>query len=261
MLELLVRRVGVSRAAAIAVVLVSAHGSPAAGQRSIGEGPLKAFESASVQPSHPAAEKLLKVEPRTGNFAASNASLAELVAFAYDVRTDQIVDLPAWAAAPRYQVEARAPKDLAGRHGQPLVEDVRPLVAGLLVDYFSLDAHRIQSPIYYLLDQADGGVRLRDSADQWAAPGFLAPSGAGFAGQRVRTRDIGTALEPLVGRPVIDHTGLYTRYDVDFRWDTHERDAQKLTAELERQLGLTLRVVQVELLIVDRATELKSGVN
>jgi uncharacterized protein (TIGR03435 family) len=246
---------------AIAVMLAVAQGSPAAAQRHLGDEPLKAFESESVQPSHPAAGKKLEVEPRTGNFTANNVSLAELVAFAYGVRIDQIVGMPAWAGAPRYHVEGRAPKELARRDAPLLVEDVRPLVAGLLVDFFSLEVHRRQSPIYYVLEQAAGGVLLRASADQRAAPGLLAPSGAGLAGQSVSVGNLVAGLESLVGRPVLNQSGLYGLYDVDLRWDIHQRDPQKLVAEIERQLGLTLHVAQFELLIVDRATELKGGGN
>lgn len=251
------------RAAAfgIAVMLAVAMGSPAGAQQHLGDEPLKAFESESVHTSHPAADKKLDVEPRTGNFAASNVSLADLVAFAYDVRIDQIVGMPAWAGAPRYDVQGRAPKELAGRNAQLLVEDVRPLVAGLLVDFFSLEAHRSESPIYYVLEQAAGGVLLRASADQRAAPGLLAPRGAGLAGERVSIANLVTELKLLVGRTVLNQTFLYGLYDIDFRWDTHQRDPKKLAAEIERQLGLRLRVVQFELLIVDRATEPEGGGN
>lgn len=114
-----------------------------------------------MRPSHASAGKPLEVEPRTGNFTATKVSLAELVAFAYGVRIDQVVDLPEWNAAPRYDVEGRAPRQLAGRDLQQLVEDVRPLVAGLLIDFFSLEAHRIRSPIYYVLEQTAGDIRLR----------------------------------------------------------------------------------------------------
>ena len=183
------------------------------------------------------------------------------------MRIDQIVDLPAWAAAPRYDVEGRAPKELAGRDKQRLVERVRPLVAGLLVDFFSLEAHRRQSPIYYVLEQVDSGVRLRASADPRAARGSLVRSGAGVTGERVRIGDFVTALEELVGRPGLNNTVVADPvlagrlYDIDFRWDAGPHGPQELAAELERQLGLTLRVVQLELVIVDGATELESGGN
>jgi uncharacterized protein (TIGR03435 family) len=154
-------------------------------------------------------------------------------------------------------VEGRAPKDLAGRDAQLLIEDVRPLVAGLLFDYFGLEAHRGQSPLY-VLDQADGGSRLRESGDQRGTPGVLAPNGAGLGGQRVRAVNIVMALEPLIGRPVLDHTGLAKLYDVDFRWDPNEHDPRKLAAELQLQLGLTLRAVPVDVLIVDHASEPRS---
>jgi uncharacterized protein (TIGR03435 family) len=245
----------------IAVVLTVATNSPAGAQQHLGDEPLKAFESQSVHTSHLAADKKLDVETRTGNFTASNVSLADLVAFAYDVRIDQIVGIPAWAGAPRYDVQGRAPKELAGRNAQLLVEDVRPLVAGLLLDFFSLEAHRSESPIYYVLEPAAGGVLLRASADQRAAPGLLAPRGAGLAGERVSIGNLVTELELLVGRTVLNQTFLYQLYDIDLRWDTRQRDPKKLAAEIERQLGLKLRVVQFELLMVDRATELEGDGN
>jgi hypothetical protein len=46
---------------------------------------------------------------------------------------------------------------------------------------------------------------------------------------------------------------------VDFRWDFNEHDPGKLAAALQRQLGLTLRAIPVDVLIVDRATEPRSG--
>jgi uncharacterized protein (TIGR03435 family) len=65
----------------------------------------------------------------------------------------------------------------------------------------------------------------------------------------------------LVGRIVLNQTQLYGLYDIDLRWDTSQRDPKKLAAEIERQLGLRLRVEQYELLIVDRATQLEGGGN
>ncbi|HET8699724.1 MAG TPA: TIGR03435 family protein [Gammaproteobacteria bacterium] len=238
-------------------VLAAMQIAPVAAQPNVGDRPLVAFESALVEQSHPAGPKMLSVAPRTGDFTANNVSLAELVAFAYSVRLDQVVDLPAWAASSAYHVEAHPPKTLAGRDVELLVEDVRPLVAGLLLDYFGLEAHRGQSPLY-VLDQADGGSRLPESADQRGASGPLARSGSGFAGQRVRATTLVAALEPLIGRPVLNHTGLSKLYDVDFHFDLNEHDAGKLAAALQRQLGLTLRAIPVDVLIVDRATELRT---
>ena len=246
---------------AIAVVLAVALGRSASAQQHLGVEPLEAFESQLVQTSRPEADKRLDVEPGTGNFTASNVSLADLVAFAYDVRIDQIMGLPAWADAPRYDVQGRAPKELAGRDAQLLVKDVRPLVAGLLVDFFSLETHRSEAPIYYVLEPAADGVLLRASANQRAAPGSLATRGAGLVGERVRIGSLVTELELLVRRTVLNQTQLYGLYDIDFRWDTSQRDPKKLAAEIERQLGLRLRVEQYELLIVDRATQLEGGGN
>ena len=240
-------------AAAIAVAVLRAP--PGAAQLSVGDQPLAAFESAIVEPSHRAGPKMLAVAPRTGDFTANNVSLAELVAFAYGVRLDQVVDLPAWASAPTFYVEAHPRKGFEARDAQQVSDDVRPLVAGLLFDYFALEAHRGQSPLY-VLDQAEGGSRLHESADQRGLAGNLSPSASGLAGERVRAVNLVVALEPLVGRPVLNHTGLAKLYDVDFRWDANEHDARKLAAELDRQLGLTLHAVPVDVLIVDRAAEL-----
>jgi uncharacterized protein (TIGR03435 family) len=259
MAELFEQRFARYIARAVATLAVGAtFAAPAAAQRAVGDQPLRAFETAVVEPSPAAGPKVLNVAPRTGDFTANNVSLAELVAFAYGVRLDQVVDLPAWAAATRYRVTAHAPDGFTDYDAPPLIEAVRPLVVGLLFDYFALEAHRGQSPLY-VLDQADGGSRLRESADQHGALGVLSPSPTGLSGQRVRAVNIGAALEPVIGRPVLNHTGLAKLYDVDFQWDPKERDPQKLAAELQRQLGLTLRAVPVDVLVVDRVTELRSA--
>src|SRR5262249_56512973 len=100
---------------------------------------------------------------------------------------------------------------------------------------------------------AGGGSGLRESADQRGAPGLLAPNASGLAGQRVRAVNIVTALEPLVGRPVLNHTGLGKLYDIDFRWDPNDHDPQRLAPELERQLGPTLRAGPLDVLSVEPA--------
>src|ERR1043165_2933703 len=114
----------VSRAAA-ALAIGAAFAAPAVAQRSVGDQPLRAFEAAVVEQSNAASPKVLNVAPRTGNFTANNVSLAELVAFAYGVRLDQVVDLPVWAASSSYHVEAQAPADLTGSDAVPLVDVVR----------------------------------------------------------------------------------------------------------------------------------------
>ena len=239
-----------TRRAAAALVLLATPIQTALAQSNVSEGLLPAFESASVLPSRAAAGPIVSVSPETGEFVARGVSVLQLAGYAYDVKPSSIAGAPEWMASARYQVKAYPPRSF--RAGDTAA--MRLLVKGLLSDYFGLQAHEDQLPIY-ILDVARTGTRIQSSTvERPAESAALRESGQGrLQGRGVNIASLAASLEEHLSRPVLDHTGLTDLYDLELIWDPS--DDASLAAALHAQLGLTLRSVPVEVVVIDEVNE------
>jgi uncharacterized protein (TIGR03435 family) len=229
-----------------------------------------------------------------GRFVARNQSLEDLVKFAYGLEfgiEGSVSGIPDALRSLRYDIEAKA----GGNANQ---EQLRSMMSALLADRFKLKVHRESkqlSAYALVLASRDGklGTKVRpvsadeskycdvfDASTEPAPPGFNADgtrrcSASGRGGMTLRARPISNLagmLAELVGRPVIDRTGLKGRYDVDLNatldWDhlisAGPPDTVGVNAAifvvLQEQLGFKLEStrVPVETIAVDsvqRASE------
>ncbi len=226
----------------------------------------------------------------------------ELVRFAYGIQPFQLDGVPAWAGTERYDINAKA----AGDPPQAVPgtgPDVRTLMLrSLLIERFKLVVHNEtkQMPIYALVRlQPDRlGPRLEQSttdcekliADRLAAmrAGGPAPTPpppdangrptcgirGGFgtlAGNGFPLKELANTLAQIVGRTVIDRTGLTGAwgFDLKFAMDPAQMpfapppgaqlppidpDSPSIFRAVEEQLGLKLESTRgpVEMVIVDR---------
>ena len=92
------------------------------------------FEVASIKPSNPA-EPGPSGMPVGGRFIASNATLRQLVAMAYDLPESRIDGGPDWQTSRRFDVEAKAKEPVAG------LSAMQPMLRTLLADRFHLRVH------------------------------------------------------------------------------------------------------------------------
>lgn len=228
-------------------VAIGVASSPAYSQAAIGEGPLPAFDHAIVLPSHPAAGPIVSVAPDTGEFTAEGVTLKNLISYAYDIEPSRVSGGPNWVYSARYQVKAWPPK----RDHPPLPQsEVKRLVRGLLFDYFGLKAHKDHVPLY-VLGQARAGLRLR-RADKAPSAQSLKDDGHGhLRGHAVRISELTGALERYLSHPVLDETHLQDAYDLSLHWDPDAAGASTLVTALRRQLGLSLRSIPVDVLVID----------
>ena len=213
-----------------------------------------AFEVASVKPSNPnpptplaAAPMIL---PALGRLTAQNVTLRMLVMGAYQKQPFEIVGGPPWWNSEKFDINARA-EDASGTTDQIL-----GMLKTLLADRFKLKVHTEtrEVPVYHLvLARGDGklGQKMKPSADncpdfkaqqqaqlEAIAKGGIAalaatkpgtpcsiapmPSTPGSIGMKASGQAIPTLtllLTQLVGRPVIDKTGLTGLYDFDLTID------------------------------------------
>ena len=228
------------------------------------------FEVASIKPSNPnpatpmaAAPMIL---PALGRLTAQNVTLRMLVMGAYQKQPFEIVGGPPWHNSEKFDINARA-ADASGTTDQIL-----GMLQTLLADRFKLKMHTEtrEVPVYHLvLARGDGklGQKMKPStencpdfkAQQQAqleaiAKGGLAalaagtkpgqpcsiapmPSAPGSISMKASGQAIPTLillLTQLVGRPVIDKTGLTGLYDFELTID------MQTLARLYADLGVNM---------------------
>ena len=233
-----------------------------------------AFEVVSIK-RHTVVERGARIgfEPG-GRFVLTNATIAGLILTAYPTPTGDFVGAPDWARSERFDIDARA-------GFEPTKDQQQTLLRSLLADRFKLTAHyeSQDKPAYNLvLARPDGrlGPRIRrididcatykpDPTTRPAtAPGsetppcsYRASGGAAMlivSGGR-SMQGLGDSVQGLVGRPVVDKTGLGGYYA--FTLDTSGFDdpgAGAIFTALQEQLGLKLETSRapINTLIVER---------
>lgn len=226
------------------------------------------FEVATIKPTQPGTG--FSIHPtRSGELVATDASLAYLIKFAYEVHPRQITKAPAWLDTDKYDLTAKPDME-----GQASLKQMRVMVQKLLADRFQLTFHRekIELPAY-AVTVAKGGPKLtKNDTNPDGNPGY----GGGPAGMRVVNSTIAEfisfVLNDSVGLPVVDQTGLGSaRYNFVLKWtpdasqsqpggvaagappaDNPEAPPDIFTA-MEQQLGLKLESTKtlVDVMVID----------
>jgi uncharacterized protein (TIGR03435 family) len=222
-----------------------------------------AYEVVSVKPGQAGCGGMsISVPP--GRFSARCITVWGLIYNAYEVRSlhDEPPGLPGWGDSAVFDVEAKVSEDTAAAMlklsaGERDQQNAQMLQA-LLADRFKLRVHyesRIQS-----IDQlviAKSGSRLK----QW--PAEQKPRGISWGGSRIRVQGAGMdrlvfCLSDVLGRPVVDKTGLAGNYDIDLKWTPDDQQGKPdagptLVTAIEEQLGLKLQAAKapVNTLVVD----------
>ena len=257
------------------------------------------FDVASVRQSPPptGGPMVMTFGPRAGGrWLSQNAPFLSIIRSAYPAFAlpGQIVGGPAWVNTERFDIDARAA-------GEPSREVMAEMLKQLLADRFKLKVHSEprEVDVYALvLARPDGrlgpGLRKpavdceaieaeRKKAIAAGAPPLQAPpssppkpgerpqcgalSSSMNGVQRVATGGtaIGAVLLPIqtvVGRPVLDRTGLTGRFDIELQFagtgpltnaDTPDAPASVFTA-VQEQLGLKLepRKEKMDVLVIDQ---------
>jgi uncharacterized protein (TIGR03435 family) len=182
------------------------------------------------------------VEPG-GRFVAQQQSLRDLVTLAYKVRELQIIGGPAWIGSDRFDVNAKANRELPPSSPTGEIGPLERMLQYLLADRFKLVAHpeTREMPIFALVPARSDrtlGEKLRptsiDCAAQFAERARAGQPGPLLAGDRptcgmvvspwsIRIgggplSQLTMVLTQMTNRFVVDQTGLIGNYDVDLQW-------------------------------------------
>jgi uncharacterized protein (TIGR03435 family) len=187
------------------------------------------FEVASVKrnSSAPSGRMNFKALPG-GRLTAENMPLRLLIQHAYGIRAFQISRGPSWIDTERYDIAAKAGREVPER------QLVGPMLQKLLEDRFKLRLHREtqQLPVLNLIETPAGAKLTKSNAADCTDREFTAsvtpsslpchevvltisPTGARLRGEQATTAQLVLTLENIIGRPVIDKTALTQNFDVD----------------------------------------------
>ena len=207
------------------------------------------FEVATIKQNKdpvPGLVPLGAFESRPGRFRATQATLQELITFAYDLFAFEILGTPNWATSDRFDIAATMEPSAGEPPNQP--DRHRRMLRALLGERFKLvvQEERREMPVYTLvLARPDRklGARLRPLEAECSedpskvslpvltgllptvAPGqpqlCMSLIGVGRISARgMVLSDLTTMLSrlPAVRRRVLDRTGLTGKFDYDVEW-------------------------------------------
>ncbi len=245
------------------------------------------FEVASVKPNtETGAAGPRRINVRPGNrIVVENMSVADLVRFAYQVQSFQMVGGPDWLKDRRFDVNAKAETELT-LSPPGTVGPNQLMMRSLLEDRFNLQVHHEtrEMPIYALVmaradrrfgpglteSTTDCDARARDmmrgappppSSGKAPVCGFQIMPGR-MLGGGFGLGQLAGALAQQLQRIVVDRTGLTGKYDIDLSF-TPENVAEKVPGAgdgpsiftaLPEQLGVKLESTRgpVDVLVIDR---------
>jgi uncharacterized protein (TIGR03435 family) len=224
-----------------------------------------AFEVASVSPAKSDCSFTTYGGP-PGRYTALCTTLWGLIYNAYNVRSvhDYPPGMPAWADNDRFDIDAKTNDDtvaairkLSNKEQEQLTRD---MLQSLLADRFQLRVH-YESKIRpdYELVLAKGGTKLKALPSN-QKPGWGKSDHGNLLLRNKSIADFANFLSfsNVVGRTVVDKTGLIGNYDFNLKWTPDDQQGTPdagptLFTALEEQLGLKLEPAKgpVDTLVVD----------
>jgi uncharacterized protein (TIGR03435 family) len=182
-----------------------------------------AIEVASIKPSDSAGcGKYPMIDNPPGRLNMLCVTLKLLVQMAYGVNSYQVSGGPGWIGSTRYDIVAKAVGYEAGdkfggadestlTDGQrkSLRELMRGMLLTLLAERFQLKVHRETRDLpVYVLTVAKGGPKLKDGGLASDISGGLRLGRGFLAGTQETVLFLVRALSQILGRPILDRTGL-----------------------------------------------------
>jgi len=206
-----------------------------------------AFDVASVRPSQDTSAKMSIRRDPGGGITFVSANLKTLVLMAYNIQGYQLTGAEGWMESERYDVIAKAPVD--GKKS-----DTWRMLQALLAQRFQLRTRRdVREMPAYELVEARGGLKVHETerAPSEADGGFRTAKGR-FTCWRAGLDTLAFALSDVLGRRVLDRTGIQGKFDLTLEWSD---DGPTLFTAVQEQLGLRLEAskAQVGVVIIERA--------
>lgn len=126
------------------------------------------FEVADIQPSKPGTRQDFKVQPG-GRIDAKAITLRDLIAFAWDVEDEMVLDAPSGIATDGFDLIAKPPHSALEKDPKnewdANIDKLKPMVQTMLIDRFGLKMHMGQKETaVYAITVGKHGHKLKESA-------------------------------------------------------------------------------------------------
>ena len=238
--------------------------------------PAFSFEVASIKPDHLDGHST-RISYDNNSLVTSGVSLKRLIEFAYNVGDFQVSGGPGWVESETYQVQAKIDHEtavvLSKLPREQVFEQRRAMVQKLLAERFNLKlTHSTKElPIYALMVAKNGPKFSQSASTDNARPGFTSHNGD-VTVKAATMRALAEWLSGIVGRKVVDKTGLEGKYDFAMKYDERRQalvatlpadgapalsdsSGPSIFTALHDQLGLQLESQKgpVETLIIESA--------
>jgi uncharacterized protein (TIGR03435 family) len=163
------------------------------------------FDVASIRPNPDRSDPSFTVNP--GGLIYARVSLSDCIEAAYGVKPYQISG-PEWLRRENFDITAKA----EGNHSR---DELMRMLQNLLADRFKLALHHEQKeqPVYALVPGRNG-PKLRPSEGEGQFS--MGPAAGGIGFQKTSMSEFAgrfLSVIPMIGRPVLDKTGLPGIYD------------------------------------------------
>jgi uncharacterized protein (TIGR03435 family) len=195
-------------------------------------------------------------------FVTTNTSLADLIQYAYGLHPRQIMNGPKWLESDKFDVVG----SFSSEHSTE--QEWMKMTASLLASRFQLHFHleKRELPVYAIVVTRDG-PKLKLSGGDPNSPGGFRLRGRGqLIATNANVADLAWELQSAVlDRPVVDQTGLASRFNFTLTWAPDEFQKPNLAGEapasdvpdlftaIQQQLGLRLESTKslVDVMVVD----------
>lgn len=185
------------------------------------------FEVASIKPNR-SNDGLTRFMFSPDGITAEAVTVKTLIGFAYNLKDFQLSGGPDWLDSEKFDVKTRMDEatieTLKKLPTQQRMEPQRQMLQSLLAERFKLQVSRSskEMPIYVLL-VAKGGPKFSQSAPAAVGMGHFEASSGKITLTSMKITGFAEWLARVLGRTVLDKTGLEGNYDLELSWTPDPR--------------------------------------
>jgi uncharacterized protein (TIGR03435 family) len=229
------------------------------------------FDVASIRENTTSADGRHHIynDPAESHFRTVNLSIKDVIQFAYGIPDSQILGGPSWLDSAMYDIDAKSDVSVDVRLKALPTADAQHqkqlMVQALLAERFQLKTHEEtrQLPLFDLVI-AKGGLRFQPDN----SVGNTVDTGRNrlhISGMQDTVAILARELAQVLGRVVVDKTGVSGSYDLKLRWTPDNASPPMLNGApdpnappdlftaIQEQLGLKLESAKgpVQVLVID----------